>query len=155
MKSVETCWSACNSFWLHFACHSVRLPSSADWADWADWADEVTGSCTAFWPTAAVSQCSNRPPVVAKIGALIDGVKIFHMHGVSSIFLGIVELPPRPQNTLIHTVMRNLAIAWRWPQRTFNLSIEAFNTRYAYAALVAPQEIWIYCKTYLMRCLAH
>lgn len=37
------------------------------------------------------------------IGALIDGVKIFHMRHVSSIFLGIVELPRPGTHTLTHT----------------------------------------------------
>lgn len=38
------------------------------------------------------------------IGALIDGVKIFHMRHVSSIFLGIVELlRPGTKHTLTHS----------------------------------------------------
>lgn len=36
------------------------------------------------------------------IGALIDGVKIFHMRHVSSIFLGIVELPRPGTHTRTH-----------------------------------------------------
>lgn len=48
------------------------------------------------------------------IGALIDGVKIFHMRHVSSIFLGIVELP-RPgthSHTLSHSHTRTESETW-------------------------------------------